>query len=139
MNLPFTLPDWLPWWAPILLLVPALVWALAFLLMPFSVIGLKGRLELMEAQMEELQGELRALTHHMPEPMRQSSYDDIYTPPGSAPEPRRDHAPLVSRPPIPPAAYDLDEDDSRMGRLGPRRVDTARPARAEPRLNWPRG
>ncbi len=111
MNLPFTLPDWLPWWAPILLLVPALLWALAFLFMPFSVIGLKGRLEAMEAQLEELHSELRGLAHRLPEPMRQSAYDEVYAPPGTA-APRQEQAPVITRPPIPPAAYDLDGDDS---------------------------
>lgn len=143
MNLPFTLPEWLPWWAPILLLVPALMWALAFLFMPFSVIGLKGRLEVLEAQLEELQSEVRSLTHRLPEPMRQSAYDDIYAPPGTTPTPRQDHAPMVSRPPIPPAAYDLEDEDPRGSRAGGRRVDpgrgdAGRAPRAEPRLNWPR-
>ena len=155
MNLPFTLPEWLPWWAPILLLVPALMWALAFLFMPFSVIGLKGRLESMEAQLEELQSEIRSLAHRLPEPVRQSAYDDIYAPPGSIPAPRQDHPPAVSRPPIPPAAYDLEDEGPRAGRSGFRRGDTnrdgsrdanrdggrgdsGRSPRAEPRLNWPR-
>ena len=99
MNLPFTLPDWLPWWAPILLLVPALMWALAFLFMPFSVIGLKGRLEAMEAQLEELQSDVRSLSHRLPEKLRQSSYDDIYAPPGSTPRrARRSRYPSAVRP-----------------------------------------
>ena len=148
MNLPFTLPDWLPWWAPILLLVPALMWALAFLFIPFSVIGLKGRLEAMEAQLEELQSEIRSLAHRLPEPMRQSSYDDIYAPPGSTPPPRQDHSPVVARPPIPPAAYDLDDEDPRGPRSAMRRGESSRgdgtrgdggrAPRSEPRLNWPR-
>jgi hypothetical protein len=138
MNLPFTLPDWLPWWAPILLLVPALMWALAFLFMPFSVIGLKGRLEAMEAQLEELQSEIRGLAHRLPEPLRQTSYDDIYAPPGSTAAPRQEEAPVVSRPPIPPAAYDLHEEETRGNRSGVRRGDAGRSPRSEPRLDWPR-
>lgn len=54
MTLPFTLPDWLPWWVPILFLVPALLYALAFLFMPFSVIGVKSRLEAVEARLDEI-------------------------------------------------------------------------------------
>ena len=41
MNVPFILPDWMPWWVPMVLLVPALLYALAFLFMPFSVLGVK--------------------------------------------------------------------------------------------------
>ena len=138
MTLPFTLPDWLPWWAPILLLVPALMWALAFLFMPFSVIGLKGRLEAMEAQLEELQSEVRSLSHRLPEKLRQSSYDDIYAPPGSTAAPRQEESLSVSRPPIPPAAYELDDEDPRGSRSPARRGDTGRSTRAEPRLDWRR-
>ena len=57
MTLPFTLPDWLPWWVPIVLLVPALLYVLAFLFMPFSVIGVKSRLEVIEARLDEIQGD----------------------------------------------------------------------------------
>ena len=67
MTLPFSLPDWLPWWVPIVVLVPALLYLLVFLLMPFSVIGLKGRLEAVEARLDEIQGEIRALVLRMPE------------------------------------------------------------------------
>ena len=67
MTLPFTLPDWLPWWVPIVLLVPALLYALAFLFMPFSVIGVKSRLEVIEARLDEIQGEIRHLALRLPE------------------------------------------------------------------------
>ncbi len=134
MNLPVTLPDWLPWWVPLLLLVPAVLWGLAFLLLPFSVIGLKGRLEMIEARLDEIQGEIRSLTHRLPEPIRQSSYDDVYAPPGMTP--RRDEPPMVSRPPIPPAAHELEEDEYRPPRTTLRRPEAR--GRAEPRLDWPR-
>jgi hypothetical protein len=61
MNLPFTLPDWLPAWAFLLLAIPALLFVLAFLLMPFSVFGVKARLEAVEAQLDTLAEELRNL------------------------------------------------------------------------------
>ncbi len=44
--------------------------ALAYLLMPFSVFGLKGRLDRMEAQLEELTGELRSLSQRLVLPPR---------------------------------------------------------------------
>ena len=55
MSLPFALPDWVPWWLPLVLLLPALLYALAFLFMPFSVIGVKSRLEVIAARLDELQ------------------------------------------------------------------------------------
>ena len=61
MNLPFTLPDWLPAWAFLLLAIPALLFVLAFLLMPFSVFGVKARLEAVEAQLDAMTEELRNL------------------------------------------------------------------------------
>ena len=51
----------MPWWVPIVVLVPAILYALAFLLMPFSVFGLKGRLDTIEARLDEIQGEIRSL------------------------------------------------------------------------------
>ena len=45
LNLPFALPVWLPGWAIVLVALPVLLWGLAFLMMPFSVFGVKLRLE----------------------------------------------------------------------------------------------
>lgn len=61
MTFPFTLPDWLPGWVVLLLALPALLWACAFLLMPFSVFGVKARLEALEAQINQLQDDLRIM------------------------------------------------------------------------------
>jgi hypothetical protein len=103
MTLPFTLPDWLPWWVPIVLLVPALLYALAFLFMPFSVIGIKSRLEVVEARLDEIQHEIRHLSLRLPETGRAADYDEIY-----APEPTVQPRPAVTaRPPIPPAPHEL--------------------------------
>ena len=139
MTLPFTLPDWLPWWVPIVLLVPALLYALAFLFMPFSVIGVKSRLEVIEARLDEIQGEIRHLALRLPEMGRVADYDEIYPP--EAPQPPRRTSPPITRPPIPPAAHELDDDDP--SDLPPRPVrgdDERRPSggRSEPRLDWPR-
>lgn len=60
MSLPF-LPDWLPGWAILALTVPVVLWCLAFLLVPFSVIGVKARLEALEEQMEAMHEELRLM------------------------------------------------------------------------------
>ena len=149
MSMP-ALPDWLPWWVPIVVLVPALLWALAFLFMPFAVFGVKGRLEAIEARLDEIQGEIRSLALRMPEPVRHSQYDEaIYSPPafaplaGAAPRVRPEQA--MTRPPIPPAPHSGDEDDRSDDLRAPRRADPARTPRngrpdprSEPRLDWPR-
>ena len=44
----------LPDWTGLLALLVLMLAGLAYLLMPFSVFGLKGRLESMEAQLDEL-------------------------------------------------------------------------------------
>ncbi len=146
MSLPFTLPDWLPWWVPIVLLVPAVLYALAFLFMPFSVIGVKGRLDTIEARLDEIQGEIRSLALRMPEPSRTIDFDEVY----SHDPPPRDVPMVPARPPIPPASHELDDYDppsappARQGfgrASSPRpdnRADPRAPSRAEPRLDWPR-
>ncbi|MBV9785721.1 MAG: hypothetical protein JO264_18095 [Acidisphaera sp.] len=148
MTLPFGLPDvlsswlppWLPPWVPIVVLVPVLLYALAFLFMPFSVIGLKGRLETMEARLDEIQGEIRSLALRLPEPIRTPLYDD---PPAYFGPERFEREPVTSRPPIPPAPYYPDSEAMaerpRREGLRPRdRDDRPPPTRAEPRLDWPR-
>ena len=130
MTLPFLLPDWLPWWVPIVLLVPALLYALAFLFMPFSVIGVKSRLEVIEARLDEIQGEIRHLALRLPETGRGTDFDEVYAPEPAAMQRRSE--PVLNRPPIPPAAHDLDEDSRR----GARREPDRRPGgREEPRLD----
>lgn len=156
MDLPFTLPVWLPWWVPIVLLVPALLYGLAFLFMPFSVIGVKSRLEVVEARLDEVQHEIRQLVLRLPAPgARVTDFEEVYSPPGME---RRREAPVVTRPPIPPAPRDAQsrgeyEDSPAAPSARPVPRETARasvrreavrhdpgghPGRAEPRLNWPR-
>ena len=132
MTLPFPLPDWLPWWVPLVLLIPALLYALAFLFMPFSVIGVKGRLDVLEARLDEIQHEIRHLALRLPEAGQHVDYDEIYHP-GPA-EPSRD------------AGGDPSADPARGARVGRRRrrggpaaaPAALRPSRREPRLDWPR-
>src|ERR1700689_4862151 len=92
------LPEWLPWWVPLALLVPALLWALSFLFMPFSVFGVKSRLEAIEARLDEIQNEIRHLAVRIPTGGGAGpDYDDVY--PAGLQEPRPER--LMSRPPIP--------------------------------------
>jgi hypothetical protein len=138
MTLPFPLPDWMPSWVPVAILVPLLLYALAFLFMPFSVIGVKSRLEGIEARLDEIQGELRNLVLRLPEPLR-GGYDDS---PMTYVEPRatRRLDQRSDRPPIPPAPYRPEEAEpemlSRRERLGAPDYDPR--GRAEPRLDRPR-
>jgi len=142
MTLPFTLPAWMPWWVPILILVPATLYALIFLLMPFSVFGVKGRLEIIEARLDELQGEIRILSLRLGEPGRfvrpdEDAYD--MAPLAAAPRP----APTRARPPVPPAPapdpYRYDDDpEPRFGRAARpagREREAPRSPRAEPRFD----
>ncbi len=96
----FSLPDWLPWWMSMAVVVPTLLYLLVFLLMPFSVFGLKGRLEAIEARLDEIQGEIRSLVLRMPEQRgRGLDWTDLQPPipPARADDDR------PARPPIPPA------------------------------------
>ncbi|HEX3348215.1 MAG TPA: hypothetical protein VHS58_08960 [Acetobacteraceae bacterium] len=119
MNLPLALPAWLPWWVPVAVLIPALLYALLFLLMPFSVFGVKGRLDVIEARLDEIQGEIRALILRLPE--GDPSYLDS---PDSEPPLRQDGPPPV--PPRREARIVSPADDARR-----------RTGREEPRLDWP--
>ncbi len=145
------LPDWMPWWVPLALLVPALLWALSFLFMPFSVFGVKSRLEVIEARLDEIQNEIRHVALRLPASgVPGPDYDDVYPP--RMQEPRVDR--VLSRPPIPPARHELYNTQNQEPSAEPALEDrpppspNARPARrnepipratrAEPRLDWRR-
>lgn len=136
MTLPFDFPAWLPWWVPLILLVPVLLWVLAFLLIPFSVIGLKSRLDGVEARLDEIHAEIRTLLLRMPEGGQSVDFDEIYTPPASAAEPRRER--IIRRPPIPPAAHELEDRAAEAPNVTRPAAPKDAPRRTEPRLDWPR-
>ena len=116
MTIPFAFPDWVPWWLQLLVVVVVILLGLAFLLMPFSVFGLKGRLDAIEARLDEIQGEIRSLALRLPEPARGIGYED--EPPAlRVPEPDRE---LRSRPPIPPASWGGRAAAQSRGRAEPR-------------------
>lgn len=138
MTLPLALPGWMPWWLPLLVLVPSLLYLLAFLLMPFSVFGLKGRLEAVEARLDEVQAEIRRLALRLPEPLGDGNYDEE---PPSLPRARGRSDTEAGRPPIPPAPHipvpaataRTEVNSGRTRMPGP----PATRVRAEPRLEWP--
>jgi hypothetical protein len=123
MTTPFSFPDWMPWWAQLLLLILAILLGGAFALMPFSVFGLKSRLDTIEARLDEIQGEIRSLSLRLPEPGRRGSYEDELP----APTPATPRATPTARPPIPPAAWTPDAT--------PRRPIGTPPPRMEPRID----
>jgi hypothetical protein len=147
------LPDWLPSWVPLVALVVASLWALAFLFMPFSVFGVKSRLELIEARLDEIQNEIRHVALRLPAGgLPGPDYDDGYPPRFQDPRPVDR---VMSRPPIPPARHELASTQNQEPATEPALEDrppptpNARPARrnepavrlttrAEPRLDWRR-
>jgi hypothetical protein len=141
MNIPFDLPDWVPWWVPLVLLVPTLLYALAFVFMPFSVLGVKGRLDIIEARLDEIQQEIRHLALRLPAGRQELDFEDLYAPIRQV---QRRETPPADRPPIPPAAQDLYDDDTPVERPAPppnarpfgrQEPVIIRPERAEPRLD----
>jgi hypothetical protein len=137
----------MPWWVGLVVLAPALLFGLAFLFMPFSVFGLKGRLESVEARLDEIQGEIRSLALRLPERPGDRGFverphierdvvervdrreRDLRL---AEPPPRRWAE--EARPPIPPAPYPREVQD-RPPPPPTRRVDPSRGSRAEPRLD----
>jgi len=108
MTSPFSLPDWVPPWVQLALLILASLFGLAFLAMPFSVFGIKSRLDALEAHLDELHAELRALTPRprAPEPAPRQARDPYARDPHERDTYERDpyepEPPPVARP-IPPA------------------------------------
>src|SRR3954454_24738684 len=146
MNIPFALPDWVPWWVPLVLLVPTLLYGLAFLFMPFSVLGVKSRLEVIEARLDEVQQEIRHLALRLPAGRQELDFEDLYAPVHQL---QRRESSFSDRPPIPPAAQDLYDDDGPVERPPPPpnmrpfgrqeptiiRPESRAESRAEPRLD----
>ncbi len=118
------LPDWIPWWANLAIVIVGLLFALMFLLMPFAVFGVKGRLDLLEARLDEIQGEIRSLSLRLPEPGsgndRTSPDRRRYVEPNRYADPPNADDFTGSRPPIPPGPHD--------------RRPPVMPPRTEPRL-----
>jgi hypothetical protein len=119
----------LPEWTGLIILLLGLLFLLAFLIMPFSVIGLKSRLDAIEAQLDDVQQEIRSLALRLPEPSirrRPTAMEDAYDEPPLLDREesslRADRSPRMT-PPIPPPPT--------WPEGGPGR-------RAEPRLGGPR-
>ena len=119
----------LPDWVGLVLLLLLLLVALAYLLMPFSVFGVKGRLDAIEAQLDEIQTELRSIALRLPDPgRRRPPLEDDWAEPVPAGRPAAEAPAPRSAPPIPPPAAWPERGFDRASGTG----------RAEPRLDWPR-
>ena len=77
MTLPAILPDWMPWWAQMLLWLAAVVVGIAWVIAPFIVIGLRGRLAYATEQLDEVQAQLRMIAQRMPEPISAARYEAL--------------------------------------------------------------
>lgn len=91
-----TLPG-LPEWTGLVALLVLLLLALCLLVMPFSVFGLKGRLDSIEAQLDDLRADLRVLAARQPEPRRET-WDAAPPPPVEQPSSSGRAEPRISWP-----------------------------------------
>jgi len=138
MNAFLSLPDWAPGWlGPVLVILGAL-FALAFLLMPFTVFSLKSRLEQIELKLEDIHADLQALA--APGSAARAAYA---WPEPAAAKPVAPAERIPAHPPIPPAPPRYQPERAPIERpasvrapVDPSREEPRR--RAEPKLNWPR-
>ncbi len=102
-----SLPEWLPWWGVVALLVPVALYLALFLMMPFSTFGLRGRLLEMEMRIDALHEEVRGLTLRLPDRGGLDMYGDL----GG-----------LDQPPIPPAPRAMPPREAPAGlrEAGPR-------------------
>ncbi len=131
------MPDWLPWWGALVVLIPVLIYALLYLAVPFSVLGLKARLEGIEDRLDEIQHEIRALSLRLPE---QEARPPI--PPRQAearPAPRPRPTPDDDDEPVAEEAFrpDLRAPEPRTPRRPPLPGIRPQAERSEPRIGWP--
>ncbi|MCW8305849.1 hypothetical protein AruPA_02260 [Acidiphilium sp. PA] len=131
MTLPFTLPSWMPEWLGLILLLIGLLYALAMLAMPFSVFGVKSRLEAIEERLDQVQEELRILTMRLPEPLRGVAIDE--TPYDPLPRSAAAHYESARRAPAPPPEPYREPIGRARPAAAPPRSAPAR--RIEPRLD----
>ena len=110
----------LPEWTGVAALLALLLVGLAYLLMPFSVFGVKGRLDALEAQLDEIRDEIRGLSIRLSDgPRRTPATEDWVDPPAARAAP--ESQPRVNPPIPPPASWPAP----------------SRGGRPEPRLDWP--
>ncbi|WP_291295165.1 hypothetical protein [Elioraea sp.] len=138
----------LPDWANLVIVVLGLMIALAWVLMPFSVFGVKGRIEAVEARLEVIHEEIRQLNLRIAQAGWRSGPD--FAMPAEAPTLRRpgpvppepQMAPPIPPPPVVPerSVRPMPAPPHPAGRPEPgMRAEPTLPLpnRAEPKLSWP--
>ncbi len=108
MISPLPLPEWVPWWVHLAVLLTGGLVVLLYLAMPFAVFGVKTRLDIIEARLDEIQAEIRSLSLRLPET---AGMEDSYS--------AADRY-ASARPPIPPAPHSPPAPVARPGRTEPR-------------------
>ncbi len=97
-----TLPDWLPGWAAGLIIAIVALYALLLLAMPFSVFGLKARLDELEARLDDIHADLQQVLRRLPlprgEPLPEEPPEPA-TPPRRAGQPPQRREPRLGAPP----------------------------------------
>lgn len=63
----FFFPEWIPWWLQLAIVGVVIIFGICFLLMPFSVFGIKSRLTYLDHQMEDIQAQLSVLLKRIPD------------------------------------------------------------------------
>lgn len=81
MVSPLPFPDWVPLWVHVVVLIALGTLALLFALMPFSLLGVKSRLEAIDLRLDELQNEVRSLALRLPERLSEPGRDPLGPPP----------------------------------------------------------
>lgn len=138
MSLPFSIPPWMPGWLFLLLALPALLYVLVFAMMPFSVFGVKARIESLEAQIDSLHEDLRTMAMRAngilpPASTQLDAYDDV--PNFGRIKKSRSVVPEPALPPARPATVAAAPIIPTRERLAPA-APPPRPARrTEPRLD----
>lgn len=102
-------PQWMPPWAQAVLLVGGILFTLVWLFVPFAVFGVKGRLDNLAIQLDDLQAELRVMAM------------GLNTPP--TPVAQADAAPVPRRQPPAPAGTDPVWDPAPAARAVPDPVE----------------
>lgn len=88
-----TPPDWLPGWAFGLIFAVGALYLLVLLAMPFSVFGLKGRLDELDMRLDDLHADIQAILRRLPAARGERLAED---PPAAEP-PALNEPPLAKR------------------------------------------
>ncbi|RFD20279.1 hypothetical protein DY926_06865 [Komagataeibacter melaceti] len=122
-------PQWMPPWAQAALVVGGVLFALVWLLVPFAVFGVKGRLDNLAVQLDDLQAQMRVMAMGLSSTQPPATPADMAA---SAPVPLWEPEPPVRRaaPPAPDYAGAESESDIPAYERRPARPQPVAPVRA---------